>query len=145
MSRWLLSSCIAVLITSFASGVHAQDEASALAPLQGRWVVTGGEHNGKPMDSIKGGVMTIAGSAFEVRTASGNMLKGTLRVNNSTRPFQLDMLHADGAKWEAIYAIEGDVFRLNYVDAGGKDPRPAAFTTSEKTEESIVHMRRDRR
>jgi uncharacterized protein (TIGR03067 family) len=119
----------------------AQDSASA--PLQGRWVVVGAEHGGKPMDSIKGGVMTIAGGVFEIRTASGNMLKGTLRLDASAAPFKMDMLHADGTVWEAIYQTAADTLRLNYVERGGKDPRPTTFTTSERTEESIVTLRRE--
>lgn len=135
---------IAGVIGLFASSAHAQDKA-VLVPLQGRWVVTGGEHQGKPMDSIKGGVMTITGNNFEIRTASGNMLKGTLRADTSKRPFQIDLLHADGERWEAIYAIDGDAFKLNYVEAGGKDARPETFTTSDKTEASIVTLRRENR
>ena len=108
-------------------------------------MVTGGEHNGRPMDSIKGGVMTIAGSSFEIRTASGTLLKGTLRLDASKRPPQMDMLHADGERWEAIYDIDGAAFRLNYVPAGGKDIRPQTFTTSDKTGASIVTLRRENR
>ena len=137
--RLLLAFATVALISAPSS---AQD---ALAALQGRWVVTAGEHNGKPMDSIKGGVMTVAGNTFEVRTSSGNMLKGTLRADTSKRPFELDMLHADGERWEAIYSVEGDVLKLNYVEAGGKDPRPKTFTTSDKTEESIVTLQRQNR
>ena len=129
------------LVIGMTVSVAAQ-QGSAASPLQGRWVVTAAEHNGKPLDAIKGGVMTIAGEAFEVRTATGNMLKGTLRLDPSTRPAQMDLLHADGAKWEAIYDVSGEIFRINYVEAGGKDPRPSAFATSKKTEESLVVMRR---
>ena len=132
---------VAVMLATASPG-RAQD---ALASLQGRWVVTGAEHNGKPMDSIKGGVMTIAGSAFEVRTATGNLLKGSLTADTSKRPFELDMLHADGERWEAIFSVEGDVLKLNYVEAGGKDPRPKTFTTSATTEESIVTLQRQNR
>ena len=121
--------------------VLAQDAVSA--PLQGRWVVTGGEHGGKPMDSLKGGLMNISGTAFEIRTASGNMLKGTLRLDAGTRPFKMDMVHADGEVWEAVYETTADTLRLNYVEKGGKDPRPTGFTTSEKTEESVVTLRRE--
>ena len=87
--------------------------------------------------------MTITGDAFEVRTASGNMLKGTLRLDASKKPAHMDLLHADGEKWEAVYEVTAGGFRMNYVEAGGKDPRPAAFTTSEKTEESLVTLQRD--
>jgi uncharacterized protein (TIGR03067 family) len=139
MARRLLP--VLLLVSLLPIATEAQDAASK--PLQGRWVVTGGEHGGKPMDSLKGGVMTIAGDAFEIRTASGNMLKGTLKLDASTRPFKMDMVHADGEIWEAIYETTADTLRLNYVEKGEKDPRPTAFTTSEKTEESIVTLRRE--
>lgn len=131
------------ILASAAASVGAQAPSPALAPLQGRWVVTGAEHNAKPLDAIKGGVMTIKGDAFEIRTASGNMLKGTLRLDASKKPGHMDLLHAGGDRWEAVYEMTADGFRMNYVEAGGKDARPAAFTTSEKTEESLVVLRRD--
>ena len=86
--------------------------------------------------------MTIAADGFEIRTASGNMLKGTLKLDPSKRPSQMDLLHADGARWEAIYALEGETLRLNYVEAGGKDARPSAFTTSDATEATVITLRR---
>lgn len=120
------------------AAIRAQD-----TPLQGRWVVTGGEHGGKPMDAIKGGVMTVTGNAFEVRTASGNLLKGTLRVDASKKPMEVDLTHADGEVWEAIVELTSDGFRMNYVEKGEKDPRPKGFTTSAATEESVVTLRHD--
>ena len=82
-------------------------QADALALLQGRWVVTADEHNGGPMDSLNGGVMTVDDAAFEIRTASGNMLMGTLRGDASMRPHHLDLLHADGTRWEAVLEVDG--------------------------------------
>lgn len=125
------------------TGAAAQLPDAVLEPLQGRWVVTGGEHNAKPLDVVKGGVMTVTGNAFEVRTASGNILKGTLRLDASKQPAHIDFLHADGERWEGIYDVSGEGFRLNYVEAGGKDPRPTAFATSDKTEETVITMRRE--
>jgi uncharacterized protein (TIGR03067 family) len=136
--RRVLALCVCVF-AACALTVYAQN---ASAPLQGRWVVTGAEHNGKPMNGLNGGVMTVNGGAFEIRTASGNMLKGTLRLDPSTTPAQMDMVHADGVQWEAIYELAGDTLRLNYVVKGEKDPRPTAFATSEKTEESLIMLRR---
>lgn len=135
--------CIVAVVVPFVlAAAHAQD---AAGPLQGRWVVTGGEHNGKPMTSLNGGVMTITGTTFEIRTARGNLLKGTLRLDTSRQPFRMDMVHADGTEWEAIYEVAGDMLRLNYVEKGGKDPRPSAFTTSPASEETIVVLSRDPR
>jgi uncharacterized protein (TIGR03067 family) len=132
---------LALLVVLAAPPAFAQ-EATALQSVQGRWVVTEAEHNGKPIDGLNGGVMTVTGDAFEIRTASGNVLTGTLRVNAETRPLQMDLVHADGVRWEAVYEVVGDVFKLNYVDASLDDPRPSGFTTSPTTEESLVVLER---
>ena len=120
-------------------------QADALALLQGRWVVTADEHNGEPMDSLNGGVMTVDDAAFEIRTASGNMLMGTLRGDASMRPHHLDLLHADGTRWEAVLEVDGATLRLNYVDASGLDPRPTGFKTLATNEESLIVLRREDR
>jgi uncharacterized protein (TIGR03067 family) len=129
----------ALLVVTGTAAAAAQDAAAA---LQGRWIVTGAEHNGKPMKGLDGGVMTVTSDAFEIRTASGNVLKGRLRLDDTASPPEMDLIHADGAQWEAVYEVTGDTLRLNYVEKGGKDPRPNAFTTSEKTEESLIVLRR---
>jgi hypothetical protein len=49
MLRSLAPIVLAVVLLS--TGIRAQD--AAAKPLQGRWVVTGGEHGGKPMDSLR--------------------------------------------------------------------------------------------
>ena len=56
----------------------------------------------------------------------------------------MDMIHADGAVWEAVFETTGDTFRLNYVEKREKDPRPTGFKTSEKTEESLVVLQRQK-
>lgn len=139
--RRVLLICLVFTLTFVADRVLGQDPAT---PLQGRWVVVDGEHNGKPMKGLNGGVMTVTGSAFEIRTASGNILKGTLKLDATKKPAQMDMVHADGVVWEAIYETSGDMFRLNYVAKGEKDPRPATFRTSEKTEESLIVLQRQK-
>jgi uncharacterized protein (TIGR03067 family) len=139
--RRTLILCLAIIVSFAAGRALGQD---AAAPLQGRWVVVDGEHNGKPMKGLNGGVMTVTGTAFEIRTASGNMLKGTLTLDASKKPAQMDMIHADGVVWEAVYEASGDSFRLNYVQKGEKDPRPTTFKTSEKTEESLIVLQRQK-
>ena len=118
--RYVRALCVAVTVVIVAMALvvfHATpavaQQADALAPLQGRWVVTAGEHNGEPMDALNGGVMTIDGAAFEITTASGNVLMGTLEVEASMRPKHVDLLHANGTRWEAVFEVDGTVLRLN--------------------------------
>lgn len=122
--------------------VHAQ---APLAELQGRWVVVRGESQGQPLDVIAGGVLTIAGDGFEIRTAAGTLLKGTLRADTTKPPFHLDLLHADGERWEAIYAVDGDTLMLTYVPAELGARRPSTFTTSPESNATLVVVRREPR
>ena len=110
--------------------------------LQGKWTVIGAQHGGKPMDGLTGGVMTVTNDRFEIRTASGSTLKGALQINTSTKPAMMGLLHDSGLRWEAIYEVDGDDFKLNYVDTGGVDKRPTAFKTSAATEETLVILKR---
>lgn len=137
-----LALAVTLLLTTTVTAQRAT--APSVADLQGRWEVTSGEHDGKPMPAIVGGIMTIAGDQFQIRTASGNVLRGSLSIIGNASPSQLDLVHADGSRWEAIFEVTQDTFRLNYVDAGGMEPRPTTFTTSEKTEASIVALKRSK-
>ena len=106
--------------------------------LQGTWTVTGGEHEGEPLDVIVGGTMRITNLGFEIETASGNRLAGELRLDPVANPRQMDLLHADGTTWRGIYEVDGDAFRLIYVETD--EPRPRVFATSPATQASLVTL-----
>jgi uncharacterized protein (TIGR03067 family) len=132
------------LATEASGAVYAQGSvADEFAKLQGSWTVTAAEQNGKPLDVIKGGVLTITDRNFALKTAAGNEFKGELRLNPMTSPKQLDFVHAGGTTvWEGIYTADGDAFRLNYVEAGGRDKRPTLFATSADSAGLVIVMRR---
>lgn len=135
-SRFLLGSVILWV------GAGAQGPATGdFEPLQGVWMVTAAEQGGRPFD-ITGGVLRIDGEAFALRTAIGNEFSGTLWLNAAASPKQLDFVHSDGAVWEGIYAVSGDVFRLNYVERGDAE-RPTVFATTADTFGTVIVMRKD--
>jgi hypothetical protein len=69
------------------SSAVAQDAATdELRRLQGVWTVTAAAQRGRPLDAIKGGILTIADRAFAPKTAAGNEFKGDLRVNSAPTP-----------------------------------------------------------
>lgn len=124
--------------------ITAADEAATAAELghlRGAWTVTAAEQGGKPFDAIKGGVLSIDGAAFALRTASGNELAGTIAVDPATVPKQLDFLHSTGAVWEAIYTVAGEVLRLNYVEQGDA-PRPTVFATTADTPGTVIVLQK---
>src|SRR5262249_44181566 len=102
------------VVLSIALAQNAIDPA-----LQGSWVVVGAEHGGKPMEGLTGGTMTITGDRFEIHTAGGSLLKGTLQVNRAAKPATMGLLHDSGLRWQAIYEATANDFRLNYIDAAG--------------------------
>jgi len=123
--------------------VGADDAATAaeLAHLRGAWTVTAAEQGGKPFDAINGGVLTIDGTSFALRTASGNELAGTIAIDPGAVPKQLDFLHSTGKIWEAIYTVAGEVLRLNYVERGDA-PRPTVFATTADTPSTVIVLRK---
>ncbi len=135
---------VAVLIALLPLGALAQDRsADDLLRLQGGWQVVAAEQRGKPFDAIRGGALIITDRAFFLKTAAGNELRGEIRVNASVSPKQLDFVHADGKTvWEAIYTLDDDGFRLNYVEAGGRDRRPTLFATSSDSAGTVIVMSR---
>jgi uncharacterized protein (TIGR03067 family) len=122
--------------------VRTQDQSAAeMAKLQGGWVVVAAEQRGKPFDAIRGGGLVIEGSMFFLRTAAGNEFKGEIRIDPRKSPKQLDFVHATGGVvWQAIYTVDEEMFRLNYTEAGGRDPRPTLFATSSEGAGTVIVM-----
>lgn len=130
----------ALLLSLIAPAAGAQDSAAALKPLQGRWIITSAQHQGKAIEGLTGGVMFITGQTFEIRPATGMPMRGTLKLDVTKRPFQIDLTHAGGVRWEGIYEV-AVTMRLAYVDTEVEEPRPASFTTSAKSEVSSLSLR----
>lgn len=133
----------AVVLVASVGAFAAQDQsASDLKALQGGWIVVAAEQRGKPFDAIRGGGLVIEGNSFQLRTAAGNEMKGEIKVDAAASPRHLDFLHANGAQWHAIYSVDEETFRLNYVEAGGRDTRPTLFATSSETAGTVIVMNR---
>lgn len=140
-----MRSRLAVLIAVLcAATVAAQDQiAQELARLEGGWMVVAAEQRGKPFDAIRGGGLVIEGGTFSLKTAAGNEFKGEIRIDPTKSPKQLDFVHATGGVvWQAIYTVDEEMFRLNYVEAGGRDPRPTLFATSSDSAGTVIVMNR---
>jgi uncharacterized protein (TIGR03067 family) len=122
----------------------AQDPATEeFKKLEGGWIVVAAEQRGKPFDAIRGGALVIEGRSFLLRTAAKNEFKGELRIDPSKLPRQLDFIHGQGGVvWNAIYTVDEETFRLNYVEAGGRDSRPTLFATSSDSAGTVIVMNR---
>lgn len=94
------------------------------------------------MNGIAGGMLTVMGDEFSIRTTSGNQLQGRLETRASKTHHEIDFLHANGARWVGIYTVEGDRLMLNYIDVAQQEPRPTQFSTAPETEASLLTLQR---
>jgi uncharacterized protein (TIGR03067 family) len=94
--------------TLICAGLLFSQAAATDPSLEGFWTVIGAEHGGKPLDALNGGIMSVTGERFEIRTAGGNLLKGKLQLDLRSSPHKMDLLHDNGLHWEAVYAADSD-------------------------------------
>lgn len=131
-----------ILLLSASTFAWAQDSATTdLTRLRGTWTVTAAERGGKPFDVIVGGVLKIDGDSFALRTAKDTEVAGKIQLDTTTSTKQLDFMLSTGAVWEAIYLLNADVLRLNYVERGDS-PRPTVFATMADIPGTIIVMRK---
>jgi uncharacterized protein (TIGR03067 family) len=116
--------------------------------LQGTWTVIAAEHEGQPLDRIKGNTLTISGGNFTIKTKTVE-LKGTYRLDPTRKPKTMDFLHeADFLRdktWQAIYLLEGDDLKICYAEADSTKDRPTDFVTAEDSGLLLTVLKREKR
>lgn len=136
--------CAVVVLVGSWVAVAAQDaSADDLKTLQGGWMVVAAEQRGRSFDAIRGGGLVIEGRTFHLKTKAGNEFRGDIRVDAATSPKQLDFVHANGGPvWLAIYTVDEDALRLNYVEQGDGATRPRLFATSADGGGTVIVLNR---
>lgn len=115
------------LILAFAPLANA-----AQTKLQGTWVATKAERDGKAADDVVGHQLSIAGDSFQIRSKDGDPLfAGTVRTDPRAKPKTIDFEHKEGAlngkEWTGIYARDGDTLTICDNAPNLEKSRPAAF------------------
>jgi uncharacterized protein (TIGR03067 family) len=124
-----------VVVAGLLAGRAVADEAPALSKaLQGRWVVTAAERDGKPAEDIKGHQVVFDGDRFTITTKDGKLdYQGTYRLDGSSKPNAIDFMHTleplKGKKWLGILQREGDTLKICDNAPNPEKPRPESFTT----------------
>jgi len=111
--HWLTSAiCWLILGTGL---VFAQPAEQAQKQLEGTWIATKAERDGKAADDLVGHRLSFAGNRFQIESKDGKPLyAGTVRVDPSARPAAIDFEHTEGVSSFASLAIlRANVFSLS--------------------------------
>jgi uncharacterized protein (TIGR03067 family) len=125
----------------------AQPAEVAQKQLQGTWVATRAERDGKAAEDVVGHRLSLSGNRFRIRSSDGKPLyAGTFRLDPGAKPAAFDFEHTEGALkgkvWKGVYALDGDT--LTTCD-NGPDPdrgRPAAFEAAAGSGYILITFRR---
>jgi uncharacterized protein (TIGR03067 family) len=123
--RWLVFFVVAGVV---AVGVRAADNSKEVKKLEGTWVVTSATFNGKAMDELKEGLMTIAGDKLTTKGKDGKEFKQTFKVDPTKKPKTMDLKDVEKLPSTrpglVIYDLDGDTLRLVL---GPPNKRPTEF------------------
>jgi len=119
------------LITGFVL-VSALPAKAAETMLQGTWVATQAEQDGKAAGDLVGHRLSFMGNRFEIRSKDDKPLyAGTVQMNPGAKPATIDFQQNKGAlsgrAWKGIYAVDGDTLTTCDNAPNLKKRRPATF------------------
>lgn len=137
---------VSVLLCLPAAIVGADGPNKDLEKLQGKWIMTALDINGKttPTDQFEGTTLTIKGDKYIVKVKDKSF-EMRIQLDSTRTPKTIDMIFTEGPKQDqvhkGIYELEGDTFKI----CRGLNPeheRPIDFTTQPGTDLFVVTWKR---
>ena len=112
MHRLTSAMCSLILGTALVL-VCAPPAEAAQNDLQGIWIATQAERDGKAADDVVGHRLSFTGNRFQIRSKDLKpRYAGTVRVDSSAKPAAIDFEHTEGVlkgkAWKGIYALDGE-------------------------------------
>jgi uncharacterized protein (TIGR03067 family) len=131
MRRMIGAMCGLILGTGLVPAFPQQAE-EAQKNLQGTWVATKAERDGKAADYVVGHRLSFTGNRFRILSKDGKTLyEGTFRVDPKAKPATIDFEHTEGDlkgnSWKGIYVLDGDTLTTCDNAPNLDKGRPAAF------------------
>jgi uncharacterized protein (TIGR03067 family) len=124
--RWLVALGLACVLMA---GLAADDKSDEAKKLDGTWVVASATFDGKALDEMKDGQVTIAGDKFTIKSKDGKETKHTFKVDPSKKPKTMDLMlvkkEPNAAPGLVVYELDGDTLKLAI---GPPDKRPTELT-----------------
>ncbi|RCS48319.1 TIGR03067 domain-containing protein [Bremerella cremea] len=118
----------------FCADVPPADTESDRAALQGVWLLSSGEADGKalPAADMKDGKLVIDGDRYTFSLDTVGTLQGTQHLGELNGVKTIDITDKGGDHKDntclGIYEVEGDEFRVVFSPPG--EPRPDKFETT---------------
>lgn len=116
--------------------------------LQGVWDVVLVERDGEPMPlTEKAGKRLVFVQDDKVMTHvlrvqdGHNYVTATVRLDTSTNPKTIEVLHGGGRLWEGIYLLDEDTMKVCVVPSGHQ--RPTTFSTAANSPPMLLILKRD--
>jgi uncharacterized protein (TIGR03067 family) len=129
MRRLTSAICWLILGTGF---VLAQPAEQAQKQLEGTWIATKAERDGKATDDVVGHRLSFTGNRFQIQSKDGEPLyAGTVRVDPNAKPAAIDFEHTEGdvkgKAWKGIYGLDGDTLTICDNAPNLDERRPTMF------------------
>src|SRR5262249_5802478 len=111
--------------------------------LQGTWVATSMEINGKP-GIVKRTRFTFQGEKLLVRHEKdeGKDVEWSYKIEPKKSPRQIDIVSVQSSGREktlhGIYEVKGDELKLCFENGGKAENRPTKFATNKENEEALI-------
>ena len=137
---------VLALLFSFSLAARSGDAPKGDA-IQGTWLPETAELGGKMFpDEVRKTIKLVVKDGKYTVTVGEKVDKGTVKLNPSAKPRELDITGTDGPNkgktFPAIYERDGDTLRVCY-DLSGKT-RPTEFKTREGTKLFLVTYKREK-
>lgn len=97
-----------------------------LDKLQGKWTVESFEYSGTAVAEMLGAVREFAGDKYTLAPKSGDTFTGTVKLDVSPTPQQIDLVLPDRTL-KGIYEVDGATLKIAYTLEG--DARPSEFAS----------------
>ena len=119
----------------------ADGQESDQEKFQGTWAIILGEREGVKLSEEAAGEIKVVVEGDRYRHVRGDRTQaGTIKLDPTKRPREIDITPADGKTILGIYTIEGDTHKVCFAEYGGG--RPTGFSTEPESGSSLYVMRR---